>query len=160
MSAHVTVGFGEGARTRPVKAGRATLDVNSPDLNGFPMGMATVTLGEDEDGPLAVILTLAPNLEFAPHYHDTDQCFVVLEGALRVGRTWFGPGSVRVQEAGAVYGPLLTGPEGCKTIAFYRDRSRTFPDQFAGERDRQRAEQLDAKFRALFPPGAFSSVGP
>jgi hypothetical protein len=124
------------------------------------MGMGTVTLGEDEDGPLVVILTLAPNLEFAPHYHNTDQCFVVLQGSLRVGRTWFGPGSVRVQEAGAVYGPLLTGPEGCKTIAFYRDRSRTFPDQLAGERDRKRAEQLDAKFRALFPPGTFPSVGP
>ena len=153
MPSTVTLGFGESAKTVPMRAGRATFDITGPECDGFPMGMATVNLGAEEDGPLIVVLNLAPNLEFAPHYHNTDQCFVVVEGTMRVGRTWFGPGSVRIQEVGAVYGPVLTGPEGCKTICFYRDRSRTFPDQFASERDRQRGEQLMARFNALFPAG-------
>jgi mannose-6-phosphate isomerase-like protein (cupin superfamily) len=144
MSTTVTFGKGDSGATLPSRAGRTTFELSHPDLNTSPFGMAIVNMGEDPRGPCAVVFHLEPNLEFAAHYHDTDQCFVVLEGSIRVGRTWFGPGSVRVQNAGSVYGPVLSGPTGCEAISFYGDRS-ALPDQFASERDRKRSEELMAK---------------
>jgi hypothetical protein len=152
MAATVTAGLGEGAKALAARGGRTTLDITGPELDGFPAGYATIRFGDDEHGPLALLINLAGDLEFAPHYHDTDQCFVVLEGSIRVGRTWYGPGSVRVQDAGAVYGPLVTGPDGCRAIAFFCDRSE-WPDQFASERDRLRNDELMTKFHALFDTG-------
>jgi mannose-6-phosphate isomerase-like protein (cupin superfamily) len=159
MTATVTFGM-DGSGTAPrSRAGRTTFELSDPGLNTSPMGMAIVNLGEDPHGPCAITFHLEPNLEFAAHYHDTDQCFVVLEGSIRVGRTWYGPGSVRVQNAGSVYGPVLSGPEGCEAISFYGDRS-AIPDQFASERDRKRSEELMAKMGFGMGNDAPLSVNP
>jgi hypothetical protein len=119
--------------------------VDDPGLEGEPFGMTTLNMGDDPDGPVAVLFSMPPNLEFAAHYHETDQCFVVLEGSWRIGRTWYGPGSVRVQDAGSVYGPGVVGPDGLKAISFYGDRTK-LPDQYASDRDRRRGEELADKW--------------
>ena len=38
-----------------------------------------------------------------------------------------------------MYGPTRSGPEGCKLVSFYADRSE-LPDKFAREADRQTYE--------------------
>jgi hypothetical protein len=126
------------------RAGRVTFEASDPELEARPMTMAMVEFGDDPKGPCAVFFNLQPNLEFAAHYHNTEQCFVLLEGSIRIGRTWYGPGSFRIQDSGSVYGPLLSGPEGCKAVSFYGDRSE-LPDQFASEKDKQKSDELIAK---------------
>lgn len=140
----ISVGVGTTNWEPPRRGGRISFTVEDSGLDADPFGMTTMNLGDDIHGPSAVVFSLPPNFEFATHYHETDQCFVVLEGSLRVGRTWFGPGSVRLQDAGSVYGPGLTGPEGCKAISFYGDRSK-LPDKFASDRDYQRYKELSTK---------------
>jgi hypothetical protein len=140
----VSIGVGTTDWEPPRRGGRISFTVDNPGLDAAPFGMTTLNMGDDPQGPAAVVFSLPPNLEFATHYHETEQCFVVLEGSIRIGRTWFGPGSVRVQDEGSVYGPGLAGPEGCKAISFYGDRSK-LPDRFASERDRKRYEALATK---------------
>ena len=89
-----------------------------------------------------------PDLEWAAHCHDTETITVVVEGSVRVGTKWYGPGSVRVQERGSVYGPGRTGPDGAKTVVFYADR-RGLPDQFPRDEDRRTYADLPARSRAL-----------
>lgn len=141
----VTKGVSTTDWTPTRRGGRLSFDIKDPGLEALPFGMTMLNMGDDPHGACAVVFTLQPHFEFASHYHDTDQCFVVIEGSLRIGRTWYGPGSVRVQEAGAVYGPGLAGPDGCRAIAFYGDRTK-LPDKFASERDRRKYEELATRY--------------
>lgn len=143
------------------RGGRISFNIADEALEAEPFGMTIINFGDDPKGPCTVVFTLPPGLEGAAHYHGTEQCFVVIDGSVRIGRTWYGPGSVRIQEAGSVYGPLLAGPEGCRAIAFYGDRSE-LPDKFASERDRRRYEELSVKhgYRHLAGDGTASATAP
>ena len=116
----------------PKKAGRFDFDFEAPSLAAS--GAGGVFLTDAPDGPLAMFIELPGDTESPPHSHDSDAITVVLEGSIRVGKKWYGPGSIRVQDKGSIYGPSFTGPEGVKAIVFLADR-RGLPDQFAREED-------------------------
>jgi hypothetical protein len=125
------------------RGGRISFTIDEPNLAEQFFGVTKFEFGDDPHGPLMVVQVIPPDLEFATHYHDTDYCTLVLKGSLRVGRTWYGPGHFRVQDAGSVYGPTRSGPHGCSVVSFYGDRSE-LPDKFARDADR-------VKFDALMP---------
>ena len=115
----------------PTKAGRFDFDFSEPKLVD---GAGAVFLTDEPDGPLAMFITLPGDTESPAHSHNTDTITVVIEGSLRVGKKWFGPGSIRVQEKNSIYGPSMTGPDGLKAIVFLADRNG-LPDQFAKQED-------------------------
>lgn len=123
------------------KAGRIKFSITDPELSEPYFGLTKFEFGESENGPLMVILIIPSDIEFATHYHDTDYCTVVMKGALKVGKTWYREGDIRVQDEGSAYGPIWSGPEGCTTLNFYGDRS-ALPDQFTKETHRKRFEEL------------------
>jgi hypothetical protein len=123
----------------PKRGGRISFTLDEPKLAEQFFGFTRFELGDDPHGPLMVVQVIPPDLEFATHYHDTDYCTLVLEGSLRVGRTWYRAGHFRVQDARSVYGPSRSGPEGCKVVSFYADRAE-LPDKFTRDADRQRFE--------------------
>jgi hypothetical protein len=76
-----------------------------------------------DDGESAVIWHVAfkPGASMQAHSHGKDYFEIILEGSQQVGRTWHGPGTVRVVHAGTGYGPLLAGPEGCRVLVIFPD---------------------------------------
>ena len=123
------------------KGGRIRFSIEDERLREPYFGFTSFEFGDDPNGPLMVVLVVPPDLEFAPHYHDTDYCTVVMKGSLKVGNQWYEAGDCRVQDAGSVYGPIWSGPEGCTTLNFYGDRT-ALPDQFAKDAHRKRYEEL------------------
>lgn len=123
------------------RGGRISFTADDQKLRTQFFGFTTFEFGNDPHGPLMVVQVVPPNLDFAAHYHDTDYSTIVLQGALRVGRAWCRAGHVRVQDAGSVYGPLRSGPEGATVVSFYGDRA-ALPDQFTRETDRVRYDEL------------------
>ena len=130
------------------RGGRTVLSIDDPALDRFPLGVGVIEFGSQPDGPVVLLFHVQANLDFATHYHNTEQCFVLLEGQIKIGRTWYGPGSIRVQDSGSVYGPIRSGPDGFKAVAFYADRS-AIPDQYVRDADRVRARELAAEWKAL-----------
>jgi hypothetical protein len=114
------------------KAGQRTLTIDGEELAEEFFGLSTFELGDDPHGPVMTITVLPPETVYAAHFHETDYVSIVLTGSVRVGRSWCYPGNVRLQEAESVYGPLVSGPEGCRIVNFYGDRT-ALPDQFASE---------------------------
>src|SRR5437016_6199126 len=98
------------------RAGRVEFDISELEQTTFAV------LGEDPEGPVVGFLVDKPNAEYAAHYHNSDYVTVIMEGSVRIGRKWYRPGSVYVQDGGAVYGPSLVGPEGVKAIVFFARR--------------------------------------
>src|SRR5262249_55985704 len=128
------------------RAGRIVFDIDSGSLDAYPLGVAQVDIGpEGPHGPCMLAVNMRPGISFPAHYHLSDQIAVVLEGSFRVGRTWYGPGSIRVQEENTVYGPVESGPEGCKIVGFYADRADV-SDHHATESARRQAEKVKAKY--------------
>jgi hypothetical protein len=126
--------------------GRLEFGFDTPELQ--PSGMIAVALGEQADGPVVLFLVSPPNLKWAAHSHNTDTVTSVVEGSVRVGRKWYGPGSVRVQECGSVYGPGITGSDGAKTVVCYANR-QGLPDQFVRGRDQLEFSDLPERSRVL-----------
>jgi hypothetical protein len=79
---------------------------------------------DEPDSPYMSLVHFAPGHVADVHSHMSDYCEIMLEGSQRVGRTWFGPGTVRIVRGGTFYGPLVTGPEGCVKLVIMRDASR------------------------------------
>lgn len=125
----------------PKRGGRTSFTIDEPKLREQFFGFTKFEFGDDPHGPLMVVQVIPPDLDFASHYHDTDYCTVVLAGSLRVGRTWYRSGHLRVQDAGSVYGPIRSGPEGATVVSFYGDRS-ALPDQFTRDADQRRYDEL------------------
>src|SRR6266568_6195209 len=73
------------------RGGRTDFSFDSPELKGA--GVGGVFMGDDPHGPLVWFQELPPNIVAPAHSHDTDYLTVVIEGSLRVGRKWYGPGS-------------------------------------------------------------------
>ena len=138
------------------RGGRMRFTADDPALAAQFFGFSRFDFGDDPHGPLMVVQVIPPDLDFATHYHDTDYCTIVLEGSLRVGRTWYHAGHFRVQDAGSVYGPVRSGPEGCKVVSFYADRAE-LPDKFARDADRVRYEKLMPGLLAAY---AAAGMGP
>ena len=148
------------------RGGRISFTIDEPKLAEQFFGLTKFEFGDDPHGPLMVVQVIPADLDFATHYHDTDYCTIVLRGSLRVGRTWYGPGHFRVQDAKSVYGPTRTGPEGCTVVSFYGDRSE-LPDKFTRDADRVRFDELMPTLLAAYSaagmgtrPGTAATTGP
>ena len=123
------------------KGGRTSFSIDDPALAEPFFGFNTFEFGDQSDGPVAVAQVVPPNTRFAPHFHETDYCTIVLRGALKVGGRWYREGDCRFQDAKSVYGPVESGPEGARLISFYADRSG-IPDQFAKESHQKMYDEL------------------
>jgi hypothetical protein len=92
------------------------------------LGVKTAVLDmEGLDGASAAAVVLAieypPNFRLPAHQHVSGHVEVILGGSLQVGDHWEHPGDIRIVPAHRSYGPLLSGPEGCKALEYFPDRS-------------------------------------
>jgi hypothetical protein len=85
------------------------------------LSYCSVPLSADERGTPATLLVVKyePGSQVGPHYHHSDYCSIVVEGSIGVTRKNHEVGSMRIVNAGTVYGPLVAGPEGCTVIEFF-----------------------------------------
>jgi hypothetical protein len=85
------------------------------------------TDASDPSRPLNVITEYPHNHRVEPHTHDCHYTEVILEGDLTVGKIHLVTGDVRVMKAGVGYGPLVSGPNGCRVLTIFdrADGSRT-----------------------------------
>jgi hypothetical protein len=98
--------------------------------------------------PLIALIDYAPGTVIPPHFHGTDYTSMVVSGQIEVTRRTHGPGDLRVVRAGTVYGPLVAGPEGCRVLEVFEDRSKilaTYPKD--DELSRQFREMQDEYVR-------------
>jgi Cupin domain len=104
------------------------LDTNWDDLEFIdsPLGRAAlidIGDGDNETRPLVAAVHYPPGAEVPPHYHGTDYCSFIIDGEIEVTRRIHRAGDVRVVKKGTVYGPLKAGPDGCKVIEVFADRT-------------------------------------
>ena len=97
------------------------------------LGVKTAVLEmEGLDGTPAPAVVLAieypPNFRLPAHQHVSGHVEVILEGSLQVGDRWESPGDIRVVPARSSYGPLVSGPEGCKALEYFPDRAAMFAE--------------------------------
>lgn len=90
----------------------------------FPNGIkvAHIVVGDEEDPQAASVFMsdLPANFDVAsPHTHACDYVEIVLEGSIRVGKRWYKANDARLVKAHTGYGPLVTGPEGCRVIIIF-----------------------------------------
>lgn len=87
-----------------------------------PQEKARFAIGpeDDADAPVVHRVRFAPHHRVEPHTHPTDYAEILLEGTQQIGRTWYGPGDIRVVRANTPYGPLVAGPEGCTVLIIFR----------------------------------------
>jgi hypothetical protein len=123
------------------KGGKIRFSIDDHRFREPYFGVTTFEFGEDPNGAIMVVQVVPPDAEFAPHYHDTDYCTIVMKGSLKVGSRWYETGDCRVQDAQSVYGPVWSGPDGCTVISFYGDRTALM-DQFAKEEHKRRFDEL------------------
>ena len=89
--------------------------------NGERLSILVVGDSQDPLAPRIVRSVLPPGTRIEVHTHDSDYVEIILEGAERVGRTWYRKGDIRRVKAGCVYGPLVAGPEGVLKLIVFRD---------------------------------------
>ena len=151
------------------RAGTTIFDFANQEL--MRTGLGAIWLGDDptepdeRDGPILMLVELPPNLRGEAHFHKSDSVTVVIEGSIKISGRWFEPGSVRVQNAGQVYGPTLTGPEGFRGMLIFEKRSAS-ADEYVKDDIRERMEPGLAKLRAWasrqisFPDELLAEVAP
>ena len=68
-----------------------------------------------------------PGLILERHGHNSDALIFIIEGDVNVGGRPCPPGTLIVLEKGAVFGPLIAGPDGCTFLECYGDDVRPVP---------------------------------
>jgi len=68
-----------------------------------------------------------PGVVIERHGHASDHLVLVTEGELTVGDRVCGPGTLLVLEKGAVFGPLIAGPEGALLFETWAGDPRPVP---------------------------------
>ena len=77
-------------------------------------------IGVDPEGGTGVLVVrYDPGSRVDVHYHDCDYCSIVVEGSIEISHVRHEVGDMRFVKAGTVYGPLITGPEGCTVIDIF-----------------------------------------
>lgn len=111
-----------------IAAGRTRPGIES---RGFVVGDPDDPAG----APKVLRVRFDPWVRIGMHTHDTDYAEIVLAGSQRVGGRWYRPGDIRVVRAGAVYGPLTSGPDGATVMIVFADgtRSSMVPPRRDGE---------------------------
>jgi hypothetical protein len=101
-----------------IEAGRSRPGV---ETRGFVVGDPDHTAG----APKVLKVRFEPWVRVGMHTHDTDYAEIVLAGSQRVGQRWYRPGDIRVVRAGAVYGPLTSGPDGATVLIIFTNAERS-----------------------------------
>ncbi|MEU7811711.1 hypothetical protein [Pseudonocardia sp. NPDC049154] len=114
--------------------GRYETNLDDPESTTMEDGtrFAGFFLGDGDSDPAVFPMEVGPDYRFPVHYHRTHYMSLILRGSLRVGKRWYEPGDIRLQEKGSVYGPEEAGPEGCYMLNIFADR-RGFTPQLLGE---------------------------
>jgi hypothetical protein len=69
--------------------------------------------------PTVIFTEYDPGLTLEAHGHSSDHVLFILKGSLRVGEVECTSGMTILLEHGAVFGPLVAGPEGTQLLEFY-----------------------------------------
>lgn len=92
---------------------------------------AVLPFGKEPTAPMVVVIEYLPNAHVDAHHHDTDYLSIVIRGSMIVSNHPESVGSVRSVTAGATYGPLEVGPDGCTVVDVFAERQGGVP-RFAG----------------------------
>jgi hypothetical protein len=86
--------------------------------------VASFILGDPADPDAPVIFTgvYPPGSRTEAHHHVNDYAEILLEGSQQITNKWHHAGDVRIVKAGTGYGPLIAGPEGCRTLVIFRNQ--------------------------------------
>ena len=108
-------------------AGRGHRDIFARDIvwsKGTSDGIEFAGFMMDEDNahsPRIILTNFAPGEVIEPHSHGTNYFEYVISGQQTVGKVVFGPGDIRFARAGAGYGPIVIGPEGCTVVIVFQE---------------------------------------
>jgi hypothetical protein len=69
-----------------------------------------------------------PGMTIEVHGHASDHAIYVLKGSVAVGEVDCDEGTLVVLEKGAIFGPLVAGPEGTDLLEFYAGDTTPVPD--------------------------------
>ena len=111
---------------------RTTTSWKDPDLEWTEsprVRAATLDFASNADPhrPIAIVAQYPPNAMLPSHHHATDYMSIMVEGSMRIGKTWHERGSIRIVRQDTRYGPLLAGPEGCTVVDVFGDRTAFMP---------------------------------
>jgi hypothetical protein len=73
-----------------------------------------------------------PGMTIEVHGHASDHAIFVLKGSVAVGDVECRPGMLVVLERGAVFGPIVSGPDGTDLLEFYAGDPTPVPADPAG----------------------------
>lgn len=77
---------------------------------------------DDPDAPVVFTGVYPPGSRTEAHHHVNDYAEILLEGTQQITGKWHKAGDVRIVKAGTGYGPLIAGPEGCRTVVIFRNQ--------------------------------------
>lgn len=112
--------------------GRGHKDVFAEDIawTGAGEGVRYAQFLLDEgvaSSPSVVLAKFVAGERVDPHTHGCNYLEYVVEGSQRVGKVTFKAGDVRLVTAGAGYGPIEIGPEGCTVLIVFQDAQKSPP---------------------------------
>ena len=70
-----------------------------------------------------ILSRFEPGETVEPHTHGANYAEYVIAGEQTVGKTTFRTGDIRIAKAGAGYGPIVIGPEGCTVLIVFQQAS-------------------------------------
>jgi anti-sigma factor ChrR (cupin superfamily) len=117
-------------------AGRGHKDIFAQDIEwhrgtGDGIRYARFLLDEENaaSSPMVILSKFEPGEVVDPHTHGCNYFEYIIEGSQMVGKTNFATGDVRCASAGAGYGPITVGPEGCTVLIVFQEaaKSNTIP---------------------------------
>lgn len=124
----------------------------------YPMSsggfISLLLMGDDTDGPFAVLASTTPTEMDAPtgpaHGHESDSWRISLIGSSPMGPENYGPGQYRWQRGGQPYGAdgYASGPDGGYHMVMFGDR-RGFATQPVKRELTERYQQQDTGIAAL-----------
>jgi hypothetical protein len=91
------------------------------DVPGGQTWSDIVLLGDREDAFQLLLpdIRMPPNQYWPLHWHDTWTAVLLLEGRCCIGDWWMAPGDVFITEPELEYGPLVSGPRGCRLFEIF-----------------------------------------
>ena len=139
---------------RRVARGRFETSLDDSDFTTMEDGTRTAAffLGDGEGDPAVFAMEVTSNYQFPVHYHKTHYMTIVLRGSLRVGRHWYQPGDIRLQEEGSVYGPEEAGPDGCYMLNIFADRRGSIASILGQSESRHIDIRPDVLLREVWDP--------
>ena len=84
--------------------------------------------GDDDDRAGMLIVEIPAQFEIPAHHHAVWHQEIVLAGEIEVGGELLQAGDMRIVPAGAIYGPLKAGPEGCRLVEVFEHSGRNDVD--------------------------------